>query len=66
MLFPTDQEMKRPSVITVWPLPRSHDLWVRQDGANNVIIRKPASAGYETAPVVMLQGSYGYGMRKKQ
>lgn len=35
---------------------RSHDLWVRQDGANNVIIRKPASAGYETAPVVMLQG----------
>ena len=27
---------------------RSHDLWVRQDGANNVIIRKPASAGYET------------------
>ena len=35
---------------------RSHDLWVRQDGANNVIIRKPVSAGYETAPVVMLQG----------
>lgn len=35
---------------------KSHDLWVRQDEANNVIIRKPASAGYENAPVVMLQG----------
>ena len=34
----------------------SHDLWVRQDEAKNVIIRKPASAGYEDAPVVMLQG----------
>lgn len=35
---------------------KSHDLWVRQDEANNVVIRKPASAGYENAPVVMLQG----------
>lgn len=35
---------------------KSHDLWVRQDEANNVIIRKPASAGYENAPVVMFQG----------
>ena len=35
---------------------KSHDLWVRQDEANNVIIRKPASAGYENAPTVMLQG----------
>lgn len=35
---------------------KSHDLWVRQDEANNVIIRKPASPGYEDAPVVMLQG----------
>ncbi len=35
---------------------KSHDLWARQDEANNVVIRKPASAGYEDAPVVMLQG----------
>ena len=35
---------------------RSHGLWVRQDEANNVIIRKKASKGYENAPVTMLQG----------
>lgn len=35
---------------------KSHGLQVRQDEANNVVIRKPASAGYENAPVVMLQG----------
>lgn len=35
---------------------KSHGLWVRQDEANNVVIRKPATAGYENAPVVMLQG----------
>lgn len=34
----------------------SHGLWVRQDEAKNVIIRKPATEGYENAPVVMLQG----------
>lgn len=28
----------------------------RQDEANNVIIKKPASKGYENAPIVMLQG----------
>lgn len=27
-----------------------------QDEANNIIVKKPASAGYEQAPVVMLQG----------
>lgn len=31
-------------------------LWCRQDDSNNVIIKKPASAGYENAPVVILQG----------
>ncbi len=35
---------------------RSNDLWVRQDSANNVIIKKAASAGYEHAPGVILQG----------
>lgn len=31
-------------------------LWCRQDASNNVVIKKPASAGYENAPVVILQG----------
>ena len=35
---------------------RERGLACRQDAANNVVIRKAASAGYETAPVVMLQG----------
>ncbi|MDY4921640.1 aminoacyl-histidine dipeptidase [Frisingicoccus sp.] len=35
---------------------KSHGLWVRQDEALNVVIRKPASPGYESAPVVMIQG----------
>lgn len=34
----------------------SNDLWVRQDEANNVIIKKAASEGYEDAPGVILQG----------
>ncbi|MFR5762698.1 MAG: peptidase dimerization domain-containing protein [Oscillospiraceae bacterium] len=35
---------------------RARGLWVYQDELNNVIITKPASAGYETAPAVILQG----------
>ena len=35
---------------------RDRGLDVRQDELNNVIIRKPASSGYEAAPAVMLQG----------
>ena len=35
---------------------RARGLWVYQDELNNVIIKKPASAGYETAPAVILQG----------
>ncbi len=31
-------------------------LEVRQDAFNNVVIRKPASPGYENAPAVILQG----------
>jgi dipeptidase D len=34
----------------------AHGLQARQDEAYNVVIRKPASKGYEQAPVVMLQG----------
>lgn len=35
---------------------KNHGLLVRQDEANNVVIRKKATPGYENAPVVMLQG----------
>lgn len=35
---------------------RERDLWVYQDDVYNVIIKKPASAGAEDAPTVMLQG----------
>lgn len=35
---------------------RERGLACRQDAANNVVIRKAASAGYENAPVIMLQG----------
>lgn len=35
---------------------RERGLAWRQDEAGNVVIRKPASAGYEAAPTVMIQG----------
>ena len=35
---------------------KQRGLWVYQDELNNVIIKKPASAGYEAAPAVILQG----------
>mgnify|MGYP002547332463 FL=1 len=35
---------------------KEHNLKYRQDEANNVIIWKAASAGYENAPTVILQG----------
>ena len=31
-------------------------LECRQDASNNVVIKKPASVGYENAPTVILQG----------
>jgi len=31
-------------------------LWVKQDDAMNVVIRKPASKGYENSPGVIIQG----------
>lgn len=31
-------------------------LWCRQDEYKNVLIRKPATAGYEKAPAILLQG----------
>ncbi|MEG0579438.1 MAG: aminoacyl-histidine dipeptidase, partial [Niameybacter sp.] len=33
-----------------------HNLWVKQDEANNIYIRKPATPGYEKVPTVILQG----------
>ncbi len=35
---------------------KEHGLWVHQDDLNNVIIKLPATAGYETHPTVILQG----------
>ena len=35
---------------------KAHGLEYRQDELNNVIIIKPASAGYEQAPAMIMQG----------
>ena len=35
---------------------KERGLWVYQDALNNVIIKKPATAGYEAAPAVIVQG----------
>jgi len=35
---------------------RERGLWVRQDEALNVIIKKPGTKGYENAPPIILQG----------
>lgn len=35
---------------------KERNLECSQDDSNNVVIRKAASAGYEDAPVVILQG----------
>ena len=35
---------------------KERGLWVYQDALNNVIIKKPATAGCEAAPAVILQG----------
>lgn len=35
---------------------QKHSLWYKQDEANNVIIKKPASVGYEASAPVIIQG----------
>ncbi len=35
---------------------KDRELFVNQDEANNVIIKKPGTKGYENAPIVILQG----------
>lgn len=35
---------------------KSRGLWYKRDEANNVIIRKPATKGYESHPTVIFQG----------
>lgn len=35
---------------------KEHNLWVEQDEAYNVYIKKPATPGYENAPAVIIQG----------
>ena len=40
----------------------SHGLDCVQDSLHNIIIRKPASKGYETHPAVILQGPSRHGL----
>lgn len=35
---------------------KKHNLWVKQDEANNIYIKKPATKGYEDAPTIIMQG----------
>ena len=35
---------------------KAHGLEYRQDESNNVVLKKPATSGYENAPTVILQG----------
>ncbi len=35
---------------------KAHNLWYRQDALGNVLIKKPATPGYETHPPVIIQG----------
>lgn len=35
---------------------QDRDFYVRQDGMNNIVIKKPGTPGYENAPAVILQG----------
>ncbi len=44
---------------------KRHGLAYRQDAMNNVIIRKPAAAGYEGHPTVILQGHLDMVCEKK-
>ena len=44
---------------------KERNLYVRQDTLGNVIIKKPATSGYEDAPVVMLQGHMIWSARRQ-
>ena len=44
---------------------KEHGLESYRDAANNVIIRKPASAGYENADTIILQGHHDMVCEKK-
>ena len=45
---------------------KEHELYVEQDEAYNILIRKPASAGMEEAPVIILQGHMDMVCEKNQ
>lgn len=45
---------------------KERNLECSQDDSNNVVIRKAASAGYEDAPVVILQGHCDMVCEKQQ
>lgn len=35
---------------------QKNNFWVKQDEANNVVIKVPASKGYENSPIIIIQG----------
>ena len=45
---------------------KEHGLESYRDAANNVIIRKPASAGYENADTIILQGHHDMVCEKEE
>lgn len=45
---------------------KERNLECSQDDSNNVVIRKAASAGYEEAPVVILQDTAIWSAKKQQ
>ena len=52
------RQSKHEEKIAAWLVDRAHKdgFDVDRDAANNVIIRVPATAGYEKAPIIVLQG----------
>ena len=54
--FPTGLSTQSASVITAWRFAKERGLEVEQDEANDVIIKKPGTPGYENSEPVILQG----------
>lgn len=52
------RESKHEDKVAAWLVDRakSHGFDVDRDKANNVLVRVPATAGYENSPVIILQG----------
>ena len=44
---------------------KKRGLWVYQDEADNVIIKKPGTKGYENAETIILQGIWTWFVRRR-